>query len=201
MRAVATTPHSLMTERTTASAVIDRLTRQHRFPLTASDTRRLLEIYRRFARQGPALRWSRDRLAWLPTYAQLMTTRDGSGEVASYLASETRFAVVKRLQAANLLVPVVGDFGGTKTLRAIGDELRARHTTVTAFYTSNVDPYLRGESRTRYIDNVRRLPIDPRTVFIRTLFHLVAPGPPKPSYATTTVIAPIAGDLEAWTSP
>jgi hypothetical protein len=41
-----------------------------------------------------------------------------------YLASAQTFERVRRMQARNLIVPVVGDFAGPKALRAIGDWLR-----------------------------------------------------------------------------
>ena len=45
---------------------------------------------------------------------------DGKGRQRGYLASEDSFAFMKALESNNLLVPVVGDFGGPKALRAVG---------------------------------------------------------------------------------
>ena len=49
---------------------------------------------------------------------------------------------LKDLQSRNLVVPVVGDFGGPKAIRAIGEYLKSHGATVAAFYLSNVEQYL-----------------------------------------------------------
>ena len=49
-----------------------------------------------------------------PTYADLMVATDAAGDARSYLASEESFAILKALQAQNLIVPVVGDFAGRR---------------------------------------------------------------------------------------
>ena len=72
-----------------------------------------------------------------------MAMRDGAGQPRSYLATEENFRFLKDLQTRNLVVPVVGNFGGPKALRAIGRYLRDTAATVTAFYVSNVEQYLR----------------------------------------------------------
>ena len=71
-----------------------------------------------------------------------MTETDEAGAFKSYLASEERFAVVKNLESKNLVIPVVGDFGGPKAIRAVGAYLKARGATVSTFYLSNVEQYL-----------------------------------------------------------
>jgi hypothetical protein len=60
----------------------------------------------------------------------------------SYLSTEANFAVLKDLQSRNLVVPVVGNFGGPKAIRAIAQYLKSRGATVAAFYLSNVEQYL-----------------------------------------------------------
>ena len=55
-----------------------------------------------------------------PTYAQLMTATDASGTARGYLASEEQFAFIRGLHSRNLIVPIVGDFAGTKALRTVG---------------------------------------------------------------------------------
>ena len=48
-----------------------------------------------------------------------MVATDADGRNRSYLASEESFSVLKALHSKNLLVPVVGNFGGPKALRAL----------------------------------------------------------------------------------
>jgi hypothetical protein len=72
----------------------------------------------------------------------------------------------------NLIVPVVGDFAGKKALPAIGEYLRKRDLTVTVFYTSNVEQYLfESGSFAAFVDNVRKLPITDRSLFIRWVYQ------------------------------
>ena len=54
----------------------------------------------------------------------------------------SRFRILADMQKRNMIVPVVGDFGGPKAIRAVGKYLKDNRATVTAFYTSNVEQYL-----------------------------------------------------------
>ena len=74
-----------------------------------------------------------------------MIAKDVSGQHRSYLSSEENFALVKSLQAANLIVPIVGDFGGPSALKRTGEYVREHSQIVTTFYSSNVEVYLNRE--------------------------------------------------------
>ena len=50
--------------------------------------------------------------------------------------------MLKDLEERNLIVPVVGNFGGPKALRAVGQVHPDHGATVSAFYLSNVEQYL-----------------------------------------------------------
>ena len=107
----------------------------------------------------------------LPSYADLMTTTDDEGVPHSYLNTEVDFRLMKDLETKNLIVPVVGDFAGPKAVRAIGTYLKERGTTVSAFYLSNVELYLQREMTWgSFCRNVAQLPLDARSVFIRSAF-------------------------------
>ena len=71
-----------------------------------------------------------------------MTADDGTGKNRSYLANEENFNILKDLEARNLIIPVVGDFGGNKAIRAVGQYLKSVDATVSAFYLSNVEQFL-----------------------------------------------------------
>src|SRR4030095_9606871 len=75
-------------------------------------------------------------------YADLMMATDAVGKERSYLANEENFMVLKNLETSNLLVPVVGNFGGPKAIRAVGKYLRDNGAMVSTFYLSNVEQYL-----------------------------------------------------------
>ena len=69
---------------------------------------------------------------------------------------------MKALHEKNLIVPVSGDFGGPKALRAIGAYLKAQGGTVSAFYVSNVEQYLFQDSKAAaFYENVATLPVLP----------------------------------------
>jgi len=76
------------------------------------------------------------------------------------MATEENFRALKAIERNNLLVPLVGDFGGDKTIRRVGQYLRAHGATTTLFYTSNVEQYLfQTDAWRRFYENVETLPI------------------------------------------
>jgi hypothetical protein len=143
-------------------AIRQHLTRTHRLPLTERDLAGIEDIYDTFRYSGFAVR------RW-PTYAALMMETDGVGEARSFLATEDSFAFLKNLESRNLVVPVVGDFGGPKALRTVGAYLKAHGATVSAFYLSNVEQYLYQDGKQQaFCRNVASLPLDPSSTFIRS---------------------------------
>ena len=87
----------------------------------------------------------------------------------SYLATEENFAVIKDLHSRNMIVPVVGNFAGPKSIRAVGKYLRAHNAVVAAFYVSNVEQYLGGEGGLdEFCSSTASLPLDESSTFIRS---------------------------------
>jgi hypothetical protein len=67
------------------------------------------------------------------------------------------------------VVPVVGDFGGPKAIRAIAAYLKAHDATVGAFYLSNVEQYLAQDRKmAAFCRSVATLPLDATSTFIRS---------------------------------
>ena len=107
--------------------------------------------------------------ASFPTYSELITATDAAGRNQSYLATEDSFRIVKDLQVRNMIVPVVGNFGGPKAIRAVGAYLKQRETLVSAFYTSNVEQYLRQDGiYGNFCASSATLPMDATSIFIRS---------------------------------
>jgi len=152
-------------------AIDDRLTKKHGFALSDVDLGNVENIYKAFYTYGPGLQYSSTggfggRAQ--PTYADLMTATDGTGQNRSYLASEETFTTIKKLEADNLIVPVVGDFAGPKAIRAVGKYLKERGGIVSAFYLSNVEQYLAQQDKyPAFCANVAALPLDETSRFIR----------------------------------
>jgi hypothetical protein len=157
------------------AAMKDRLINGHRFQLTADDEKSLEYVYSAFFIGGPMLAYSRTNPPGImPSLEELMTETDERGVQQSFLATEENFEVMKSFEANNLLVPLVGDFGGSTAIRSVGDYLRTHGTEVTAFYVSNVEQYLfrTEDAWKRFYGNVSTLPIDDKSVFIRSMVRM-----------------------------
>ncbi|MEP7344314.1 MAG: hypothetical protein ABI877_03565 [Gemmatimonadaceae bacterium] len=174
----AASPDSMRFERDHVS-LIERLTKKHGFALSAEDLAGIRYVHTAFFLAGPDLTYSFGRgpigmygRRGMPTYAELIVATDGVGVPRSYLATETYFLQLKDLEDRNLIVPLVGDFGGDKTVRAVGEYIRSRGATVSVFYTSNVEQYLfqSPDAWSKYYASVGTMPLDARSVFIRAVF-------------------------------
>ena len=86
----------------------------------------------------------------------------------SFLSSEENYRFIKGMHEKNLIVPVSGDFGGPKAIRAIGKYLQENGATVTAFYLSNVEQYLYDDKWDTFCRSVSTLPLDTSSTFIRS---------------------------------
>jgi hypothetical protein len=156
-------------------AIRDDLASKHGFRLSDLDVSGLEYVYHAFSTFGPKLQYSSTGTGFYgggrqPTYADLMTATDADGVGHSYLNTEENFRFLKDLEARNLLVPIVGDFAGPKAIRAVGQYLKDKGTTVSAFYLSNVEMYLQQDGIWgRFCNNVATLPLDTTSTFIRSL--------------------------------
>jgi hypothetical protein len=160
-------------------AIKDHLVVRHGFPLTIDDVQGVEYVYRTFFKFGPDLQYSSSGFGGSaqPTYADLMAATDASGRQLGFLASDGAFAVVKDLESRNLIVPVVGNFGGPKAIRAVGEYVASKGATVTAFYLSNVEQYLRQDDLWQpFCANLTALPVDETSRFIHALRGRGAPG-------------------------
>ena len=174
----------------TLKAVIDHLKTKHKFPLSEGDVEGIQWALSNYYEFGPSIYYNSSDGTFAPaivgvdgnfggrggargmnyvTYANLMTADDGTGLNRSYLANEENFNVLKNLETKNLLVPVVGDFGGPKAIREVGKYLKSIDAMVSAFYLSNVEQYLGQDGKTgAFLSNVATLPIDDSSRFIRS---------------------------------
>ena len=150
------------------------LVKEHQFGLSAEDLSNIEYVYRVFVEAGPDIDYQIGGGGFggggSPTYMDLMTMNDGKGVNRSFMGSEDNYRIVREMQLKNLIVPLVGDFGGPKTLRAVGQYLREHEASVTAFYLSNVEQYLFQDNKwRRFYSNVAMLPLDPSSQFIRSV--------------------------------
>jgi hypothetical protein len=161
------------------TAVSDWLTKKHAFALHADDLAGIDYVYKTaFFAGGPQLTYSmagrgarggRGGRGSGGTYAEIQSLDDGAGVNRGFLGSEANWAAMKDFETRNLLVPVVGDFGGTKAIRAVGKYLKEHGAIVSAFYLSNVEQYLnRAGTESSFLCNVAALPLDETSTFIYT---------------------------------
>ena len=160
----------------TLKAINDHLTKTRGFPLSADQLRGIESIYSTFFAYGPGITYQNGnggRGNQYPTYWDMQVTDDNQGRNHAYLSSEDQFRAIKRMEDANLIVPVIGNFGGPKAIRAVGAWIRDRGGVVTTFYTSNVEQYLFQDNIWReYYKNVATLPLDASSRFIRSAFNM-----------------------------
>ena len=160
------------------AAIMNHLRKTHGFALEDGDEEGIKFVYGYFGMYGPDLTY------WMsggfgrgggfrnnsPTYGDLMVANDGLGTARSYLASEENFNVLKTLHTKNLFVPVVGNFGGPKAIRAVGKYIKDHGGMVQAFYLSNVEQYLDRQGLwPAFCANVASLPLDESSTFIRSV--------------------------------
>jgi hypothetical protein len=141
------------------------------FPLTKSDLATIERIHNNFRIYGLAMSYQKDSL-WgfrYPTLRDLIVQTDPDQKQSNFLATESDYNFLRGLHLNNLIIPVVGDFGGSKTLVNLGDFLRKRGFTVSASYTSNVEQYLFENGQfASFAGNVRNLPVNDHSYFIRS---------------------------------
>jgi hypothetical protein len=179
-------------------AIVNLLTKTHGFQLSSADILRMQHIFNAIYVYGPGIQYSTTqtagrRLTREPTYAELMLATDKGGFQHSYLTTEETFAYMKRFEADNLLVPVMGDFAGPKALAAVGNYLTSRGATVSAFYLSNVEEYLRQDGRMEaFCTNAATLPVDEASVFIRSLRN----GTPDFGFELNSELGPMRKQID-----
>jgi hypothetical protein len=152
------------------------------YPLSESDQKGLEYVYSTFRDEGLQISYRSGSnnpgggfgggggfRGGFPVLKDLIAQTDLNGKLGNFLASNEDYEFVRGLHRKNLIIPVVGNFGGTKALAAVGDYLRKNGFTVTAFYTSNVEQYLfDNDVFTAFAGNVRKLPLGDKSLFIRS---------------------------------
>ena len=165
--------------------VTDWLVTRHGFKLTDSDISTVEYILQMFALHGAGLSYistmqsvsANPAQANMPDFGAVLTATDETGAHRSFLASEGSFQMVRDLEQRNLIVPIVGDFGGDRAVRAVGSYLREHDTKVGIFYLSNVEQYLFASETdsalnggaSKFFANAATLPLLPSSLFIRSL--------------------------------
>jgi len=179
----------------TWKAIVHRLTVTHGFPMSDDDVASMRRVFEAFREAGPDISYAfrsgsppPSVTAWHVTYAQLQTLGNADSVNMAFLSTEERYTRLRTIEGRNLVVPIVGDFAGSKAIRGVGEYLKQRNALVTAFYTSNVEQYLFiSRSDERFYRNVEALPIDSTSMFIRSV-----PPSPNPLVAVPPLFGPLS---------
>jgi hypothetical protein len=190
----------------TVAAMKTNLITAHKFTLSPDDIAAIEWVYYQFYLSGPDLTYSSGGGGGgarpMPTYSELQIETDADGLSRGYLANEANYRTLRELELKNLIVPVVGDFGGPKAIRAVGQYLREHNATATAFYTSNVEQYLfQSGAWQRFFANVGTLPLDSNSTFIRAVFNYMNIRSTATSGArvrSVTMLQPMADAVRAF---
>jgi hypothetical protein len=158
---------------------------QFRFALSDHDRESLEYIYTSFKDENLEIQYRSGGVnfpgnPWgdFPAFREILLEKDLNGRYGNFLASREDYAFVRDLQEQNRIIPVVGDFSGTKALAGVADYLKRSGYTVSAFYTSNVEQYLFANGLFGgFANNVKKLPIDDRSLFIRAFPNTQEPHP------------------------
>ena len=187
--------------------VADRI-RRNGLRLSGEDIATIARFHGAFIDAGLGLRFTtfgRPPRPYYPTYRQLVLETDVDGDQASYLSSAERYAVVRDLQLANRVIPVVGDMAGPEALNEMGRVMRELGVELKAFYASNVEYYLwRSRTFEAWRDNLASLPVAADAVVIRSYFANFGGGHPSavPGYYATQSLQPVAtllgGDFRSY---
>jgi hypothetical protein len=172
------------------AAVKKTIQEEFQFALSAEDQKSLEYVYKSFRDEGLDIAYRVDNSwgGYFPTFKEIIAETDLNNKQGNFLASKDDYDFVRELQRKNLIIPVVGDFGGKKAIASVGDYLKKNNFTVTAFYTSNVEQYLfDSDVFTAFANNVRRLPLNDKSLFIRAVFTIRYPHPAQWAVSGLTV--------------
>lgn len=184
------------------AAISKMIQQDFKFPLSKEDQASLDYVYRNFRNQGFEIgfdlngTWSR-RFGHLPVLREIILQKDPNGKLGNFLAGLNDYGFVRDMQRRNMIIPVVGDFGGTKALAAVGDYLRKNGYIVSVFYASNVEIVLfnygmSSSTFPAFAENIRKLPTNDRSLLIRSTFYYYGHPLQQPGYKLCTMLQNIS---------
>lgn len=172
--------------------------------LSKDDRASLDYIYKSFRADGLDIAFRLDGGGgwgnYFPSMRELILQPDLNGKLGNFLAVVEDYNFVREMHRKNLIIPIVGDFGGTKALASIGDYLRKNGLTVTAYYLSNVEQYLfDGSSFESFAKNIKQLPLTNKSLFIRAVFNMRYSHPAAvPGHISTTLMQLMTGFVKSF---
>ncbi|HLQ77110.1 MAG TPA: hypothetical protein VK210_07130 [Terriglobia bacterium] len=157
----------------TLAAIKERLIKFHEYSPVGDDEQKIEYVFNVFFRGGPRMDYayaSSSPNSEVPSYYNLMVATDRRGKNWAYLNSEASYQRIREMQQKNLIVPLVADFAGPKTINAIAKYLKDHGAVLSVFYVSNVEDYL-DTSWNSYSSNLFALPTGDSSFLIRFIPH------------------------------
>jgi hypothetical protein len=182
---------------TNDKAVRTLLLQKYKLALSPDDLDKIDYVYQTFWKENLDLRFSsigRGNASQYPSIEEMLLETDRQGRRQNYVSSEELFQWLKKFEAENRLIPIVGDFAGPHALKTLGSFLKANGLHVSTFYTSNVEFYLFGRPDWfRYVANLKSLPFADDSVFIRSYFPTYGRPHPlnMPGHRSTSLVSPV----------
>lgn len=107
------------------------------------------------------------------TYEKFLMLKDFDGHYVTPFSNIEDYTLLRNMQLENRIIPITGDFTGKKAFQEIGEFMRERNLTLSAFYVSNVEEKIFYELSSErpafqdFVDNIRLLPSNDYSVIIR----------------------------------
>jgi hypothetical protein len=167
--------------------------RSYGLDLSEQDHATLRRFHAAFFASGLGLRFTsfgRAPRSYYPTYRQLVLETDRDGTPAGWLISAGSYEFLRTMQSQHRIIPVIGNLAGPHALREIGNVLRERGDSLSAFYASNVEFYLMQDGTfASFARNLGTLPAHSNAVMIRSVFGRAFGHPQAvPGYYSTQLL-------------
>ena len=173
--------------------------------LNEQEFQEIATIQSRLAGPGPDARFL--ALKMYPTLGSLITMPSRSGQPSHWLGSEPSYAGIRRLHVSGRILPIVGDWAATGSIRLLAGYLKSNQLQVGCIYMSDVEFFLlRGVLFQKYIENLAELPLHPDSRIIRTSTREIRHPERIPGRSSTTIVRPLrrfleiakAGKIKVW---
>jgi hypothetical protein len=193
---------------TNLAAIRKAIEQDFKFLLSKADQDTLAYVYRSFRLQGFNIGFGMDgafggRFGHLPNLREILVKKDLNGKQGNFLASVEDYDFVRGMHRQNMIIPVVGDFGGKKALAAVGSYLKKHGYVVTVFYASNVEIVLfeygyGSDQFPDFVSNIKKLPVNDRSLIIRSTFWFYRHPAQLPGYSLCTSLQNISAFIKEY---
>jgi hypothetical protein len=190
------------------AAIRKTIEQEFKFPLSREDQESLEYVYRSFRLQGFNIGFDINgmfgsRFGHLPNLKELLVQKDLNGKQGNFLAGVEDYDFVRGMHRRNMIIPIVGDFGGNKALASVGSYLKKHGYIVTVFYASNVEIVLfeygyGSELFPSFVNNIKKLPISDHSLLIRSTFWFYRHPAQLRGYALCTSLQNISAFIKEY---